>query len=82
MKRILAGILGLGLAGAAVPALAAWGQPPSGGSYVNPDGSYPSYEAFSRDLNGTPCGIACTHQLAVDRYAEYHAMHRYPRAWP
>jgi uncharacterized membrane protein len=39
----------------------------AGASYVNPDGSYPSYDAFIRNLDGTPCGITCSARLAQER---------------
>lgn len=45
---------------AAASAVASAPQPASGGSYVNADGSYPSYQAFIRELDGVPCGIECT----------------------
>ncbi|MGB8278788.1 MAG: hypothetical protein WCF20_12775 [Methylovirgula sp.] len=48
---------------AAASAVAPAPQPASGGSYVNADGSYPSYQAFIRELDGVPCGIECTRSI-------------------
>ena len=31
-----------------------------GSSYEEPNGTYDSLADFTRDINGTPCGIACT----------------------
>ncbi|MGB9187454.1 MAG: hypothetical protein ACLQLT_02320 [Methylovirgula sp.] len=30
---------------------------------MNADGSYPSYQAFIRELDGVPCGIECTRSI-------------------
>jgi hypothetical protein len=52
--------------------------------YVNPDGSYSSYGDYSRDLDGVPCGIECSRNLAAERATEnratgYYTMRR--RNW-
>ncbi|WP_297300247.1 hypothetical protein [uncultured Methylovirgula sp.] len=45
--------------------------------YQNPDGTYPSLAALSRDIWGVPCGIECT-QDAQARWSHYYAYgHRY-----
>ena len=31
-----------------------------GSGYEEPDGTYDSLSDFTRDLNGTPCGIECS----------------------
>ncbi len=63
----------LGAAWTPSMALAA-GQPMSGSSYVNADGSYPAYWAFSRDLDGVPCGIECSRNLAAERQPSFFAL--------
>jgi hypothetical protein len=55
-----------------------WSTPviPVTSAYQNPDGSYPSYTDFYRDLEGTPCGIRCT-QRARSRWNAFSG----PRAY-
>ncbi len=64
-SKLLLWAIACSLAAAAAPSMAAAASPvgpapQSGGSYVNADGSYPSYQAFIRELDGVPCGIECT----------------------
>jgi hypothetical protein len=48
--------------------------------YQNPDGTYPSLSNFTRDIEGTPCGIECTaeahHRWGVASQAEARPHHR------
>lgn len=41
------------------PTQAASPQPLAANPYENPDGTYRSYTAFDRELEGVPCGIEC-----------------------
>jgi hypothetical protein len=44
---------------------------PSMAQYQGPNGHYHSMSAYTRDINGTPCGMNCT------RRAQQHWAHRY-----
>ncbi len=66
--RIVTWFAAIGLVtAAATPALAQtnWYTPTPSFYYQSPDGSYPSYSDFIRDLRGTPCGIECTQHAEV-----------------
>ncbi len=43
-----------------------------GSSYQEPDGTYDSLSDFTRDINGTPCGIECAAK-AEARWSRYYA---------
>ncbi len=60
-----------------------WGTPAThvASVYQNPDGSYPSYNDFNRDLNGIPCGIRCT-QRSESRWNEFSDPKAYYGAFP
>jgi len=43
-----------------------------GSAYQEPDGTYDSLADFTRDLNGTPCGIECSAR-AQAHWGRYYA---------
>ncbi|WP_020174631.1 hypothetical protein [Methyloferula stellata] len=43
-----------------------------GSSYQEPDGTYDSLSDFTRDVNGTPCGIECSAR-AQAHWGHYYA---------
>lgn len=45
--------------------------------YQNPDGTYNSAAAYSRDFWGVPCGIECTRE-AQQRWARYYGQYPVP----
>jgi hypothetical protein len=47
---------------------------PTMAQYQGPRGNYGSEADFTRDVDGTPCGIQCT-QRAQKRWARYYARH-------
>ena len=46
--------------------------------YQNPDGTYPSLAALTRDVWGIPCGVECTRD-AQARWSHYYAYGRHYR---
>lgn len=67
----LASIAAAALLGAAVAV-------PASAKYEGPHEHYRSTAAFTRDVNGTPCGMNCSR--AVHRHWAYHKVHHNWRA--
>jgi hypothetical protein len=69
----------IGLVAAAYCLFAMVATAPALAQYEGPKGHYRSEAAFSRSVQGTPCGINCT-RSAQKRWARYysHRHHRHP----
>jgi hypothetical protein len=63
-----------GLVAAAACLLATVEIAPAVAQYEGPRGHYRSEAAFSRSVEGTPCGINCT-RAAQKRWASYYRHH-------
>jgi hypothetical protein len=54
---------------------------PAVAQYEGPQGHYGSEAAFTRSVNGTPCGINCT-RASQRRWARYYSHHHHYRHPP